>query len=156
MLLCYNINCLYSTDVSYSAASSADCKHTTLTLRAVWVSFTDPLTVRSFTDIVVTFTIGLRVTNDGDDSGQTCTVIEWRLSHVLCKNIAYIFRFIEHKFKNFKASVSQKDHFIKTLIFPILTYIIELWYCSSSVLEWSRNLTLSLKYVIDSIIKWMI
>ena len=39
------------------------------------------------------------------------------------------------KFKQFKPSQSQKDHIIKTLIFPILTYNIELWHFSSTVKE---------------------
>ena len=39
------------------------------------------------------------------------------------------------KFKQFKPSQSQKDHFIRTLIFHILTYNIELWHFSSTVKE---------------------
>ena len=44
------------------------------------------------------------------------------------------------KFKQFKPSQSQKDHFIRTLIFPILTYNIELWHFSSTVKERTKLL----------------
>ena len=46
------------------------------------------------------------------------------------------------KFKLFNPTVSQKEHFIKTLIFPILTYNIELWYFSSSINDRAKLLKL--------------
>ena len=44
------------------------------------------------------------------------------------------------KFKQFKPSQSQKDHFIRTLIFPVLTYNIKLWHFSSTVKERTKLL----------------
>ena len=46
------------------------------------------------------------------------------------------------KFKLFNPTVSQKEHFIKTLIFPILTYNIELWYFSSTINDRAKLLKL--------------
>ena len=44
------------------------------------------------------------------------------------------------KFKHFKPNAYQRDHFIKTLIFPVLTYNIELWYFSATVNDRKRLL----------------
>jgi hypothetical protein len=64
--------------------------------------------------------------------------LKWH-ENSLCINSKLRSRFYAFsKFKHFKPSVSQKDHFIKTLIFPILTYNIELWYFSSTVRERTR------------------
>jgi hypothetical protein len=46
------------------------------------------------------------------------------------------------KFKHFKTSILQQEHFIKTLIFPILEYNIELWYFSSNANDRARLLKL--------------
>ena len=46
------------------------------------------------------------------------------------------------KFRHFKPSILQQEHFIKTLIFPILAYNIELWYFSSNANDRARLLKL--------------
>ena len=66
---------------------------------------------------------------------STCSSLKWH-ENSDCINGKLRSRFYAFsKFKQFKPSQSQKDHFIRTLIFHILTYNIELWHFSSTVKE---------------------